>query len=111
VVGDRAGDKMWLIVLASGLLTFFTRLSFIWLFSRREIPAVATRALRFVPPAILTAIIFPELLINSGRLVISLENDRMLAGLGAIITAWLTKNIIITLLVGMTLLWILQGLR
>ena len=52
---------VWLTMLLVGLGTYATRLSFILLFGRREIPVGVRRALRFVPPAVLTAIIFPEL--------------------------------------------------
>ena len=72
---------VWLTIFLVGLGTYVTRLSFILLFGRREIPAVVRRALRFVPPAVLTAIIFPELLLPDGALDISLGNERLLAGI------------------------------
>jgi branched-subunit amino acid transport protein len=52
----------WLILIGMGLVTFGTRLLPIVLLGRIEIPVVVQRALRFVPPAVLSAIIAPELL-------------------------------------------------
>jgi branched-subunit amino acid transport protein len=102
--------SLWLIMLAAGLLTFLTRLSFISLFSDREMPPPLQRALGFVPPAVLTAIIFPELLLSDGELAISADNTRLLAGMVAILVAWITRRIMPTIVVGMGVLWLLQYL-
>ena len=53
--------NIWVVMLIGGLLTFGMRLSFIYLFGRFEIPEMIRRALRFVPPAVLSAIILPQL--------------------------------------------------
>ncbi len=102
--------QLWLTILAAGVITYAIRLSFILVFSRWEIPQWLQRALRFVPPAVLTAIILPELFISSGKLDISLENGRLVAGLVAILVAWRTKNVILTILSGMVVLWLVQWL-
>ena len=98
---------VWLTLLLVGLGTYTTRLSFILLFGRREIPAVVRRALRFVPPAVLTAIIFPELLLPGGEFDLSLGNERLLAGLVAALIAWRSKNILLTIVAGMAILLLL----
>ena len=102
--------NIWLVMLLGGLITFGMRFSFIYLFGRFEIPEVMRRALHYVPPAVLSAIIFPEILMSQGRLVLSLENDRLLAGLVAVGVAWFTKNTLLTILAGMAALLILQFL-
>ena len=103
--------QLWLTILAAGLITYGIRLSFILVFSRWEIPGWLQRALRFVPPAVLTAIILPELLLNTGKVDFSLENGRLYAGLIAVLVAWRTKNAILTIISGMIVLWIFQWLR
>ena len=100
----------WPILIAVGLFTFAIRLSFILLFGRLSVPPSLQRALRFVPPAALTAIIFPELLTPGGTLDLSLGNFRLIAGLLAIIVAWFSKNIFLTILVGMAALLLMQAL-
>ncbi|HEX7974638.1 MAG TPA: AzlD domain-containing protein [Anaerolineales bacterium] len=100
--------RVWLIFIAAGLITYLIRLSFIYLFGRMKMPPLLERALRYVPPAVLTAIILPELVLHSGRLDLSLTNVRLLAGLLAALVAWRTKNILLTLAAGMAALWILQ---
>jgi branched-subunit amino acid transport protein len=100
--------NIWLVMLLGGLLTFGMRLSFIYLLGRFEVPETMRRALRFVPPAVLSAIVFPELLMPSGSLDLSLNNHRLLAGVIAILVAWKTKNTLLTILMGMVVLLTLQ---
>ena len=99
---------LWLTILLAGVLTYSIRLSFIQLFANRDIPPFIMRALQFVPPAVLTAIIFPELFIQDGNPSLSLANGRLIAGLIAIVVAWRTKNVVLTILVGMGALLAIQ---
>lgn len=102
--------KLWLTMIAIGAATFALRFSFIYLFGRLEIPEMLRRALRLVPPAVFSAIIFPELLMPGGIYNFSLGNERLLAGLLAALVAWRTKNVVLTILVGMAALYLLQAL-
>ena len=100
--------NIWLVLLLGGLITFGMRFSLIYLFGRFNVPETMRRALHYVPPAVLSAIIFPELFYDSGTLDLSLGNTRLLAGIIAILVAWYTKNILLTILAGMIALLILQ---
>jgi branched-subunit amino acid transport protein len=101
----------WVPALAlAGLVTFATRLSFIALLGRVEVPPLLTRALRFVPAAVLSAIIFPELLVRDGAVDLSLGNARLLAGLLAAAVALRTRSVVLTMLGGMAALWALQAI-
>jgi branched-subunit amino acid transport protein len=102
--------NLWLIIIGMGLVTFGIRLVPIVLLGRFEIPLVVQQALRFVPPAVLTAIIVPELLYRNSQIDVSLANLRLLAGLLAIVVAWRTKNALITIGVGMIALWVLSAI-
>ncbi len=102
--------NIWLVMLLGGLLTFGTRLSFIFLFSHSNVPEWLRRALRFVPPSVLSAIILPEILIVNNKIDFSLNNVRLLAGLVAILVAWRSRNALVTILVGMLALFVLQWL-
>ncbi len=100
--------NIWIVMLLGGLLTFGMRLSFIYLLGRVNVPDVVRRGLRFVPPAVLSALVLPELLMPSGHLDFGLANHRWLAGLIAILVAWRTRNILLTILAGMAALLLLQ---
>ena len=100
--------NLWLTMLIAGLITYLMRLSLIFLFGRFEMPEWLEDALRFTPPAVLSAIILPELLLRDGQLWLALENLRLIAGAAAIVVAWQTRNAVLTIAVGMILLWLLQ---
>ncbi len=103
--------NIWLVMLLGGLVTFGMRFSLIYLFGRIHIPETLRRALHYVPPAVLSAIIFPELFLRDGQLSLSLDNVRLLAGLGAVLVAWFSKNTLLTILAGMLFLLLLQVVR
>jgi branched-subunit amino acid transport protein len=100
--------NIWLVMLIGGSITFGMRFSFISLFGKFHIPETVRKALHYVPPAVLSAIVFPELFLPNGTLNLSFGNSRLLAGLLAVVVAWFTKNTLITILVGMIALFVLQ---
>ena len=100
--------NIWLVMLLGGLITFAIRFSLIYLFGRFEVPETMRQALRYVPPTVLSAIIFPELFFHEGTLNVSLENTRLLAGLIAILVAWISRNTLVTIIAGMLALLLLQ---
>jgi len=100
--------NIWLVMLIGGVITFGMRFSLIYLFGRFQVPETMRRALHYVPPAVLSAIVFPELFLNDGQLYISLNNFRLLAGLIAALVAWFSKNTLLTIIAGMVALFLLQ---
>lgn len=100
---------LWLTLLCIGIITFAIRVSFITFFGKREMPSFLLRTLRFVPIAVLSAIIFPALFLYGNRLDLSLSNSRLLAGILAAFVAWRTKSVLLTIVVGMVGLWLLQA--
>jgi len=100
--------NIWLVFLLGGLLTFGMRFSFVYLLGRFEVPEMMRKALRFVPPSVLTAIVIPELVVQSGRMDFSLTNFRLAAGMIAILVAWRTRNTLLTIVAGMLALVLLE---
>ena len=100
--------NIWLILIAGGLLTYAIRLSFIALFGQIGMPVWLARSLRFVAPAVLSAIIFPALFIPAGHLDLTLGNTRLLAGLVAVLVALWKKSTLLTILAGMLVLLFLE---
>lgn len=100
--------NIWLILILGGLITFGMRFSLIYLFGRFEVPETMRRALHYVPPAVLSAIIFPELFYREGGLDLAFTNTRLLAGVISILVGWYSKNSLLTIIVGMIALLVLQ---
>ena len=102
--------NLWLIIIGMGVITYAIRVSLFLLPEGAQLPERLLRALRYVPAAVLSAIIAPELLMPGGVFDLSLGNERLLAGLAAILVAWRTRNVLLTVIVGMGTLWLLQWL-
>ena len=100
--------NIWLVMLIGGLITFGMRFSLIYLFGKFQTPETMRRALHYVPPAVLSAIIAPELLFPAKHFDLSLGNTRLLAGIIATLVAWYSKNTLLTILAGMIALVTLQ---
>jgi len=97
-----------LTILGAGLCTWFLRLSFIELWQWMSVPPLLDRALRYVPPAVLAALVVPALARSGGTIDLSPDNLRLMAGIAAAVVAWFSRNVLLTLAVGMGMLWLLQ---
>jgi branched-subunit amino acid transport protein len=103
-------QTIWLAIIVIGIGTFVLRASFIELGGRFALPSPVTRALRFLPAAVLSAIILPALLRGeAGGLYYGLDNPRLIAGAAAALVAWKTKSVLATLAAGMSVLWAMQA--
>ncbi|HEY7850202.1 MAG TPA: AzlD domain-containing protein [Ktedonobacterales bacterium] len=98
-----------LSIVLIGVLTYLMRVAFIGP-SRLALPPAVERALRFVPPAALAALIVPDLVGHNGALVLTLANPRLIAGVVALAVAWRTRSVGLTLVVGMAVFWLLSAL-
>lgn len=99
---------LWVTIIIIGLMTLGIRLSFIVFMGKMQVSSTIQQALRFVPIAVLSALIAPALFFSSGSLNVSLSNLRLIAGILAILVAWRTKNVLLTIFSGMACLLLLQ---
>lgn len=103
--------QLWLLVVAMGLITFALRLAFVLGANHIALPNPLQRALRYAPPAVLSAIVFPELVTPNGVVALTPRNSRLFAGLVAAVVAWRTENVLLTIAVGMLVLWTLEWIH
>ncbi len=101
---------LWALIVLAGIGTFLMRLSGIQLFGERQMPAALRRPLRFVPAAVISAIVLPAIVYGGPEPGFHLENVRLLAGLIAAVVAWTSRSVLATLGAGMGSLWLLQWL-
>lgn len=85
--------------------TFLVRYPVLALLGKVSMPDPMLRALRYVPAAVLTAIIVPEVLLADGRLKI-IDNGYLIASVVAALVSWRTKSLLLTIVVGMAALWL-----
>jgi branched-subunit amino acid transport protein len=88
------------------LVTFACRYPVLALVSRVTLPAPLLGGMRFIPPAVLAAIVAPAVLMPNGRIAMTIENNYLIAGLVAGLVAWRSQNLLLTIVLGMITLWI-----
>jgi branched-subunit amino acid transport protein len=100
---------IWFLIFAVGAVTYTARLSFIALFARREMPPLLAEALKHVPVAMLTAIVVPAVVFMApGELRLDPANAKLIAALVAGAVAWWRQSAVLTIAVGMSVLWLLR---
>ncbi|WP_380674329.1 AzlD domain-containing protein [Salinigranum sp. GCM10025319] len=100
---------VWGVIVAVGVATYLVRLSFIYLFGRIDaVPPAVTRALRYVPAAVLAALVVPSVVTVEPTVVGTLTADRLLAATAAALVAWRTGDVTATIVVGLVSLWVVR---
>jgi glutaminyl-peptide cyclotransferase len=97
-----------LLIAGMTLVTFLPRWGVLALLGRVEMPAPLFNTLKYVPVAVLAAIITPELLLREGQLYLSWENATLMAGIAAGLIAWRTRNLLLTIGVGLLVFFLWQ---
>ena len=100
--------KLWAVIFLVGALNYLSRLSFIAVFARRRMPPSLERALKYVPAAMLTALIVPMIVAEPAAGHAMTFNPKVLAAAIAGVVAYATRSTLLTLGTGMAALWLLQ---
>ena len=107
--GLVASPRAWVAIVVIGVLTYGIRLSFIHLFGRIDgVPTRVHRPLRFVAPAVLAALVLPDLVTLRPSVPATLLAERLIAGAVAGAVAWRTENVFATIATGMGTLWLFR---
>ena len=102
-------SRVWSAIVLAGIGTYAMRASFL-AFAHRlvDVPPGIQRLLRQIPPAALASIVLPALLRPEGT--VDVAQPRLLAGLVAAAVAWRTRNVALTLVVGMGIVMLVDAL-
>ncbi|GLO23900.1 AzlD domain-containing protein [Pseudomonas putida] len=98
----------WITFALIGLGTFVIRLSFIELHSVLRIPPLFRRALAYVPASVLAALVLPAVVFPDRHAEFDWMNPQIPAAALAALVAWRTRSTLLTLVVGMGVLWALK---
>lgn len=97
--------SVWLLILALAGVTLLERLSFLLWSDRWTMPDWAERGLAYVPVTVLAALILPGILRSNDAIDLSLVNPKLIAGVVAVLLIWKTRNVLLTIVVGMIVFW------
>ena len=97
----------WSTIIYCGIITYLTRFSMIFLLKKDILSDKVKKVLSFVPAAIFPAIIFPPIFLDNDGFLDLENNPKILAAIFAIIVGYFSKNIIATIVAGLTSYWFL----
>jgi branched-subunit amino acid transport protein len=99
------------LIIGMALITFAIRYPLLAISDRIKFPPQFFQVLRYIPPAILTAIVVPAVLIPSGnQIFLSYTNARLVGAIAALIVGFLCQNLLLTIVVGMSVFFVCQWL-
>lgn len=98
------------LVAGMALVTFLVRWPVLALVSRVTLPPVILDGMKFIPPAVLAGIVAPAIFAPAGTLDLHLSNAYLVAGAAAGLIAWRTRNLLATIVAGMSLFLIWRWL-
>jgi branched-subunit amino acid transport protein len=98
-------SRLWTF-LGMAVVTYATRVTMIALLGK-QLPPLVQRWLRYVPAAVLAALIAPAALMPQGRLEWGPHTPAVAV---ATIVAWRTRNVLATITVGMVVFYALRAL-
>ncbi len=84
-------------------VTYIPRLLPLWLLTVKPLPPLVVSWLRYVPVAVLSAMLLPDLLLVEGALDFSARNLFLWAAFPTLLVAWKTRSLFGSVTVGMLL--------
>jgi branched-subunit amino acid transport protein len=96
-------DQVTILITIFGmaLVTYIPRVFPFLLLSGRKLPDLVISWLRYVPPAVLAALLLPSLLFSDGQLFLSVDNLFLWAAIPTFAAAILTRTLFVPVLIGM----------
>ncbi len=95
----------WALIIYCGIITFLTRFSMIAILKKEMFNNRVREVLSYVPSAIFPAIIFPAIFLDDLGAFQFEDNPKILAAAIAMIIGILSRNIIATIISGLTSYW------
>jgi len=97
----------WALIIYCGIITYLTRFSMIAILKKEMFNNRVREVLSYVPSAIFPAIIFPAIFLDDLGVFQFEDNPKILAAAIAMIIGILSRNIIATIISGLTSYWFL----
>lgn len=96
-----SNELFLLTMVGMGVVTYLPRLLPAWFLRGRTLNPFIEAWLKYVPVAVLAALLLPSLLVSEGQLNLTWSNLYLWAAIPAGLTAWKTRSMFATVLVGM----------
>ena len=97
----------WLSIIIAGIITYCMRMTMIALVDRDLLGEKVKEVLAYVPSAVFPAIIFPGIFINDYGAFIEMNDPKIFGAIVAILVGYFSRNVIATILSGLSSYWVI----
>ena len=97
----------WTSIFIAGLITYFTRMGMVTLIDKDIFTENFRKILNYVPSVVFPSIIFPGVLLDDYGTLVAITDPKIYGALTAIIVGYFSKNVILTIISGLTSYWFL----
>ena len=92
---------IFLTILGMALVTYIPRLLPVWLLSSKSLPPLVVAWLRYVPVAVLAAMLLPSIVVQDNQINLGLGNLFFWAAFPTLLVAWKKRSLFGSVVVGM----------
>ena len=97
----------WASIFIAGFITYLTRMGMITLMDKDIFNENFRKILNYVPSVVFPSIIFPGVLLDDYGTLVAITDPKIYGALTAIIVGFFSKNVILTIISGLTSYWFL----
>ena len=97
----------WTSIFIAGIITYLTRMGMITLIDKDIFSENFRKILNYVPSVVFPSIIFPGILLDDYGILVAITDPKIYGALIAIIVGYFSRNVILTIVSGMTSYWFL----
>ena len=97
----------WTSIFIAGFITYLTRMGMIALISKDVFKENFRKILNYVPSVVFPSIIFPGVLLDDYGTFVAISDPKIYGALIAVIVGYFSRNVILTIISGLTSYWFL----
>ena len=97
----------WTSIFVAGFITYLTRMAMITLIDKNVFNENFRKILDYVPSVVFPSIIFPGVLLNDYGTLVTITDPKIYGALTAIFVGYFSRNVILTIILGLTSYWLL----
>ena len=97
----------WTSIIIAGFITYFTRMGMITLIDKDIFNENFRKTLNYVPSVVFPSIIFPGVLLDDYGSFVTITDPKIYGALTAITVGYFSRNVILTIISGLSSYWFL----
>ena len=97
----------WTSIFIAGLITYFTRMGMVTLIDKDIFNENFRKTLNYVPSVVFPSIIFPGVLLDDYGSFVIITDPKIYGALTAITVGYFSRNVILTIISGLSSYWLL----